>query len=420
MATKTEKKGASSSGGHIATDNGQPDGSSKTYHSVTWDNIKHGVDLPTWRSLIASHGNATTNAASVYRLYQFGSGAGSLTFYSGPPNDRHTRITTVYGVRVTGQRTLLSDPGSALSLTVDSAARIKFLQDIRATQRKFQGGVFLGELRETLRLIKNPLLAFRRGIDSYYRTVKIRGTKAVPRRGKNSVGRRRAAIIRRVASETWLEAMFGWRPLLHDIDDAAKALATQDFREFIPISGRSRALAASDSNTTHTQGFFSWITRWRLETESSVWYVGEVSGGPRTPHFRPSHWGVALNDFVPTVWELIPYSFLVDYFTNAGNLIDAMTTDLSGLAWHCRTSRITRREIFLAGDVDWAKIQLSISPSDLGPASIGFGGSENTIRRTQRDVPILQLGLSDFSFKLPGVGSTKWLNIGALAGMRRF
>jgi hypothetical protein len=35
--------------------------------------------------------------------------------------------------------------------------------------------------------------------------------------------------------------------------------------------------------------------------------------------------GFSPYDFVPTIWELIPYSFVVDYFTNAGEVIESAT-----------------------------------------------------------------------------------------------
>lgn len=32
--------------------------------------------------------------------------------------------------------------------------------------------------------------------------------------------------------------------------------------------------------------------------------------------------GLTIQEFVPTVWELIPYSFVVDYFTNIGDVVN--------------------------------------------------------------------------------------------------
>jgi hypothetical protein len=47
--------------------------------------------------------------------------------------------------------------------------------------------------------------------------------------------------------------------------------------------------------------------------------------------------GFDLRSFVPTVWELVPYSFIVDYFSNVGDCLMALGVDTSGVTGLWRT-----------------------------------------------------------------------------------
>jgi hypothetical protein len=43
--------------------------------------------------------------------------------------------------------------------------------------------------------------------------------------------------------------------------------------------------------------------------------------------------GFTPSEFVPTAWELMPWSFLVDYFTNIGDILTSSVTDTSSVRW---------------------------------------------------------------------------------------
>ena len=53
--------------------------------------------------------------------------------------------------------------------------------------------------------------------------------------------------------------------------------------------------------------------------------------------------GFKLEDFVPTMWNLLPYSFLVDYFVDVGGILNAITTDISAVRWVSETQLRTNR-----------------------------------------------------------------------------
>ena len=53
----------------------------------------------------------------------------------------------------------------------------------------------------------------------------------------------------------------------------------------------------------------------------------------------PELFGVDLSSVAPTSWELIPYSWLVDYFTDVGSAIDAVSIRLVEFGWSNVTVR---------------------------------------------------------------------------------
>ena len=97
----------------------------------------------------------------------------------------------------------------------DTQARMAFLQHVRSLRTQFQGGVFLGELKEAIHMIVRPAQALRSAVDVY-----LGAAKEAARRGKG-----KKAITRAIAG-TWLEKSYGWVPMFSDIDSAMKALAT--------------------------------------------------------------------------------------------------------------------------------------------------------------------------------------------------
>jgi hypothetical protein len=111
------------------------------------------------------------------------------------------------------------------------------------------------------------------------------------------------------------------------------------------------------------------------------------------------------------VYNLIPYSFLVDYFTNIGDILAASCFGRVNLSWGCRTKRGER---MVSGQTRVFSSSLSIVGS--GSSSGLFTDSYTSFERNP--VNYVTVGVSDFHFRVPGFDSLKWANIAGLANIR--
>lgn len=291
--------------------------------------------------------------------------------------------------------------------SLDVNARINFLQKCRSATRQFEGGTFLGELRQAVNMIARPGAALRKGIGAYLAEAK-------------KVGRRNHYTDRgRILTQTWLEYSYGWRPLFADIDNAIDALSHVD--HLIPtvvvgvskdsnVSGRAEETSVVSGSSIRVD-FVS-----QNNNRGSVRYLGTVaweSDPSRARAWESPKWGLTLSDFVPTVWNLIPYSFIVDYFSNVGAVIDASSFGLVGLRWGIRSSVLNSTKQLFTKRVYIVPSATRISPTAGGSLSLSQLSSWSFDRTLVSSVSV---GLNDLQFRVPGVQDwRKWANLSALA-----
>jgi hypothetical protein len=108
----------------------------------------------------------------------------------------------------------------------------------------------------------------------------------------------------------------------------------------------------------------------------------------------------------------MPYSFLIDYFTNVGDVLEAWSNQTVQLAWGRQTQRrstvVESQGVFGLKDPLLVQVfeHLVISGKTIARNSTVSRGPLTTI-----PVPALQ-------YELPGFGR-KWINLSALATARR-
>lgn len=293
----------------------------------------------------------------------------------------------------------------------DNAAKADFLKRLIRHNRQVSGGVVLGELRETLRMIRNPAKELRRRWSDW--DTASRKMRARRLRGFRGPTARRVRDVHRDLADSWLEHSFGWRPLLSDIDDATRALNRRN--EYVgdpqPIFGEGGRNTQLQNSVAYLNGqgcriYHNFIR----ERVTHVEYFGKTRAYVLNPlKFNARLWGFDPRDFAPTIWELTPYSFLIDYFTNIGTIIEAWSWGRADLAW-CE-KRVLRQ---YSNTRTYWSIPSASNFYDVGSSSGGF--TTNTSHKIRE--PYGGGFTPAFTWKLPGFG-LKWLNIAALVAAKR-
>lgn len=394
---------------------------SSTFNSFSVTNsVTTDPNLPNWKWLIANGHNATTTmSGSETRVSGRPTYAiGTVIEYGAtlPPNSYpYTRLIYDSGEQSNPSGAQWS---SAELAKVDNQAKMKFISQIRKLQTSMTGGVFLGELRETLRALKRPAQSLRGGLDHYFDSLKKR------RRGVRGSPAHRRETLREIAGNTWLEYSFGWKPLVNDIDDAAKTLADHLHGSRLPISKMVRGSAKNyvdvpayglDGNVT--DGALTVHRRRTGGCEYHVKYYGKVAIKHPTK-ITAQRVGLSLDHFVPTAWELVPWSFLVDYFTNIGEILEAASTCLSDLKWTTKSTLEIERAVWTDISTSSTKVlQGGVFVDALRHRFVTPGVSVTERRRITRS-PYAGSLIPGLEFQIPGFG-TKWINLAALGATHR-
>jgi hypothetical protein len=303
---------------------------------------------------------------------------------------------------------------TSLQSDVDNLAKAVTAKRANKLTSQFQGGVFIGELLETLHQIRNPAETLRKGITRYH--------EVVVKRLRRGNALRDSKLAGRVLGDTWLESVFGWLPLISDIEDGAKALARYNLDEY---RSRTKVIGSSTGKLSEEDPYWSNLNfgyggyETLLKTTAEIKVVYRV-GVAATPHSQlemsSGLFGWRWEDFIPTVWELIPYSFLVDYFANIGDVLSAWSHQNFGQTWASKTV-IKTVDRSIAGQRlnSAAKSALLVGQLD----EIDFD-KYNVTRRYKEVVRDHYTGdfVPSLAFEVPGIGSLKWINIGALGLLR--
>lgn len=199
----------------------------------------------------------------------------------------------------------LLPPGPDASI-LDSVVTSAMAEARSAT---FDALTFAAEFAKTVELVA-----------SNYRQINKLAQKAARwavsrRRGRNGVT---PAQLWDLFNSKWLEYRYGWRPLLFDAEDALQAFCERTHKGDIR-NGKARFNADITNSTSYTtvDGPVT-VMGSRVLTGSRV-YRGAAYAGIGDLSVK---YGI---DPLVTGWELIPYSFVIDWFLDVGTWIKAVS-----------------------------------------------------------------------------------------------
>jgi len=379
----------------------------------------YGDNVIGWKQLIARGQNATTDLRVK-------------GFTISPPNTGtawyedqwHNEPPWKIGTKVTGDLTSPESYGvfpSNSGTTVDSErvlnlAKMKFIKKATEAQTKLQGLVSLGEIAETLHMIRHPLQTMWKSSFWHLNSIRNRAEKIARRNGRvvrDKVTRRE---IGRMVSGTWIEYSFGVRPLIADIEDAGKAVQELFYRPpRLMIRARVSQEKATEPYSDNLIAGNCVINRRYTQTDFHKVVLYGVVDIDSTYKGGLDAFGLTVHEFLPTIWELIPYSFMVDYFTNIGDCLSAWAFNRAPVRWIVMGERKERIITLASIDLEdrpaaplYVKSRRELNPGGSFSSSC-FDLSRFTYYGTL--IPTLE-------FTIPGLGM-KWLNIAALAGLHK-
>lgn len=224
--------------------------------------------------------------------------------------------------RNSGKNFIEGGAGGFGSYILDDNDTIKLLSKLasKVNGHQLQVGVAVAEGAKTVKLVKESILSVGGAL------IDVRHGnfgRAAQRLGlvKSTYGRsvsgkffknNRLTLSPEDISSRWLELQYGWKPLLNDVYEAAKAYEalTQGPRSYY-FKANTKRFVNFDSSTSPSN--YACPTTGKL-TQRILLEMREdmTANKPRS---------LGLEDPMTVAWELVPYSFVIDWFIPIGTYV---------------------------------------------------------------------------------------------------
>lgn len=237
------------------------------------------------------------------------------------------------------------DGSGALRSIWEANDSLKLLNKLREKLQgsDFNASVALGEGRQTLRLVADSAIRIAKSLHSLRRgdvagslRSLVEGTSRAPLNRLPKGVPSRIKKGSKEASDIWLEIQYGWKPLVTDAHDAAVLLAHQ------LSSGLETVVRQSLTKKLQGVGYRFWGNRYTGTNPGAFPWMPSSPSNPVSDSYstdytilerrrvslylqeRPSVLPVlGLLDPSQVLWELLPWSFVADWFIPIGQYLDA-------------------------------------------------------------------------------------------------
>lgn len=313
---------------------------STTDWSGFWSYVTSQPNL-LYKRLIAIGANATTWREGVehelkaepYKIEYF--------YYSSPQKDELVRhdICEGTGPLISGTQATSWFNGVNVSEFQDkllNVAGANIRNALFQAQSTFQSAVFIAELGKTSNLVLGLAHECLTAFKGYRK-------KALNHIAKK---RREGAFDEDTLKDVtgmYLSTVYGISPLLNDIDNGMRTIANIINKPLgIPVKTTDQDTISSEvGNLNGVWGSFApYAFRGGIQVTCSIHCKAFLKFGDVTDNAYVSRsLGGDLSSFVPSLYELMPYSFLIDYFSNVGTVIGAASLGSVDLGWSYFTVR---------------------------------------------------------------------------------
>lgn len=327
---------------------------------------RSGVSNPNWKQQVHDHKSATTTLQADWASLNTKRGYIVLRCRDPIPPGTEPAHRELWG-ELAAQLISTQPTHLGWSSKADARATAKFYSQVKEAQQKLSGPTFLGELRETLRMLKKPAAGLWNGVERYAKDLE-KANRLNRRRYFKKDPKRYARNLTQTAGELWLERAFGWMPFLNDIQgakDAHNALFEQERVEHLSAGGQDMKDLISSSLNNVGFNLSLWMNYRQVDiTRQTIRYRGAVRAqAATTAADRLALFGFQPREFVPTAWELLPWSFLIDYFANIGDILNASFTDTSNVIWVSKSNVTTT----------WRKLQVNWDMARIAQSFKAYG-----------------------------------------------
>ena len=368
--------------------------------------IFNGTKNPHWRDQVRSVSNATTPASGVmhkilqYEPYNYTIAMQGKIFVS-PTADR---TESGYGFPPYNWPPSWSGVPTSIITDTDNRAIRKFLEAADNARSSVELGQDIGEWKETLNGLRRPMDSARSLVTDVLTKFRKRLRLAKRLLSKN---------VAKAVADSYLEFTFGWKPLAADVGSLIEGLQERCKHPSVqPISASASGHGSAGSESTGQINILGGIYIRSFRSVIRGTYIRRLKGAVKTgaDGGAISFAQLAQLDaqhFVPTLWDLLPYSFIADYFVNVGEIINALSFRYSDLAWGCDTSLTIAESIF--SDIG-GKADLNPGYSLISVTWSGGNARLQTRSFSRGNLSAAAL-LPTLQFKLP-VSSKPWENLG--------
>lgn len=338
-------------GGNIKVNDGVTSGTINSSFLV--QNYILRATMPDYRVKIAKKQNATnpyTRKEYVYKQPLMSSS--SLRVIDGTPKTSFA----VTGASVWTPTSYI--PSNSETIAADDIATKRLQKRLSSNLSEFKALVPLGELKETSRLYSQVVEATN---DVLKALLELKH------------GRPRNLVS--AASKAWLTFSFGVSPTVSDLNglfqsindyiyrtDIVKTLYGQEERQWSSVVG-------APGETSACAGF-NWKHSPREQNHSyRVRYTAGVRMNLQSSNNYniPSTFGLNFGEIIPTLWELTPFSWVVDYFTTTGDFLsDLWYSEAGNTIYVCKSVKYTCNEF-----IDWELRNISSAYQQTGN-SLGY------------------------------------------------
>lgn len=362
-----------------------------------------GSKNPSYKDQIRQVVSATTAASGVKHKVEYKSAHGRYDWETqeDPKSPFNQKGYTIVNWWIPSIVTGTPSTNQAAMASARNQAIAKLYDRISSIESSAQTGEDLGEISQTLKLLRSPLQPLRNLITStvskHHRAINgYQGTVQSAQRTAKALG------------DTLLEYRFGIKPLVNTVADVAVGLQNRDYMaHYIPFF--------AEASTEHNSSLDSTFEGVDILT----FQVSRVAKEKRTVRFN-GVWGVQvgvnrrsvadvaslrLRDVVPTIWNLIPYSFLVDYFTNVGDIVNGLTLPWGGVRWCVETNKSVYSSSATIGS-------LVVQPTRYRPRNTVSSGYSRYSYEAFARTGVVSIPRPTLEFNVPS--GRQWQNIAAL------